>query len=207
MRHRTSTRTSTSTSKPLQNSCFAGSRILTLLVSSRFLAFSREKTVNFETRSRSQKLEMRFYLFERSEFLIDTSPKKNPSVCVCVRLILVLVGKTLILVLVWGTYYMPATYVPGISRQTTVWYQVRTYNIGLHPPPQKNTWYQRALRCQLRGRPFHPWAGRLRFSGEAHPGPVTLTQSSSFSCGAGLHSESRLLLCCAPSVYMLLMLL
>ena len=24
------------------------------------------------------------------------------------------------------------------------------------------TWYQRALRCQLRGRPFHPWAGRLR---------------------------------------------
>ena len=28
---------------------------------------------------------------------------------------------------------MPATYVPGISRQTTVWYQVRTYNIGLHP--------------------------------------------------------------------------
>ena len=46
------------------------------------------------------------------------------------------------------------------------------------------TWYQRALRCQWRGRPFHPWAGRLRFSGEAHPGPATLTQSSSFSCGA-----------------------
>ena len=45
---------------------------------------------------------------------------------VCVRLILVLVWKTLILVLVWGTYYVPAinTYVPGISRQTTVWYQV-----------------------------------------------------------------------------------
>ena len=41
------------------------------------------------------------------------------------------------------------------------------------------TWYQRALRCQLRGRPFHPWAGRLRFSGEAHPGPAKLTQSSS----------------------------
>ena len=31
----------------------------------------------------------------------------------------------------------------------------------------------RALRCQLRGLPFHPWAGRLRFSGEAHPGPAT----------------------------------
>ena len=60
------------------------------------------------------------------------------------------------------------------------------------------TWYQRALRCQLRGRPFHPRAGRLRFSGEAHPGPATLTQSSSFSCGAGLQSENRLLLCCAP---------
>ena len=56
----------------------------------------------------------------------------------------------------------------------------------------------RALPCQLRGRPFHPWAGRLRFSGEAHPGPATLTQSSSFSCGAGLQSECRLLLCCAP---------
>ena len=39
------------------------------------------------------------YLFERSEFRIDTPPKKK---CVCVRLILVLVGKTLILVLVWG---------------------------------------------------------------------------------------------------------
>ena len=65
------------------------------------------------------------------------------------------------------------------------------------------TWYQRALRCQLRGRPFHLWAGRLRFSGEAHPGPATLTQSSSFSCGAALQSESRLLLCCAPAVHML----
>ena len=68
---------------------------------------------------------------------------------------------------------------------------------------KQNAWYQRVLRCQLRGRPFHPWAGRLRFSGEAHPGPATLTQSSSFSCGAGLQSESRLLLCRAPAVYML----
>ena len=61
------------------------------------------------------------------------------SVCVDVRLILVLVWKTLILVLVSGTYYVPATYVPGISRQTTVWYQVRTYNIGLHPKKNKKT--------------------------------------------------------------------
>ena len=63
---------------------------------------------------------------------------------------------------------------------------------------KQNAWYQRALRCQLRGRPFYPWAGRLRFTGEAHPRPATLKQSSSFSCGAGLQSESRLLLCCAP---------
>ena len=68
---------------------------------------------------------------------------------------------------------------------------------------KQNAWYQRVLRCQLRGRPFHPWAGRLRFTGEAHPGPATLTQSSTSSCGAGLRSESRLLLCCAPAVYML----
>ena len=39
-------------------------------------------------------------LLERSEFLIATSPKKN---CACVRLILVLV---------WGTYFVPDTYVP-----------------------------------------------------------------------------------------------
>ena len=45
--------------------------------------------------------------------------------CVDVWLILALVWKTLILVLVWGTYYVPATYVPCISRQTTVWYQVQ----------------------------------------------------------------------------------
>ena len=100
-------------------------------------------------------------LFERSEFLIGTSQKENPSVRVCVRLILVLVWKNIVLVLVWGT---SERLVPAKKKQ--------------------NAWYQRTLRCQLRGRPFHPWAGRLRFSGEAHPGPVTLTQSSSFSCGA-----------------------
>ena len=51
-------------------------------------------------------------LFERSEFLIDTPQKKNPSVRLCVRLILVLVWVTrLILVLVWGTYYVRIMYV------------------------------------------------------------------------------------------------
>ena len=97
--------------------------------------------------------------------------KKSARVRVCSTNLRFSVEKN-VLVLVWGTYYVPHTYAC--------------------------TWYQRALRCQLRGRPFHPWAGRLRFSGEAHPGPATLTQSSSFSCGAGLQSESRLLLCCAP---------
>ena len=89
-------------------------------------------------------------------------------------------NKKIVLVLVWGT---SERLVPAKNKQ--------------------NAWYQRALRCQLRGPPFHPWAGRLRFSGEAHAGPATLTLRSSFSCGAGLQSESRLLLCCAPAVYML----
>ena len=61
-------------------------------------------------------------------------PKKKIArvrVCACARvrvcstnlgfsgetLILVLVGKTLILFLVWGTYYVPATYVPGTCYQ------------------------------------------------------------------------------------------
>ena len=116
-----------------------------------------------------------YCLFERSEFLIDTwyIPQKK-SVRVCVRLILVLVWKNIVLVLAWGT---SERLVPAKKKQ--------------------NVWYHRALRWQLRCRPFHPWAERLRFSGEAHPGPATFTQSSSFSCGAGLQSESRLLLCCA----------
>ena len=110
----------------------------------------------------------RTILFERSEFLIDTSQKKNMSVC-----------------------------------STNLGFSVEKNCLGFSVgyvlcTTCECTWYQRALRCQLRGRPFHPWAGRLRFSGEAHPGPATLTQSSSLSCGAGLQSESRLLLCCAP---------
>ena len=44
-------------------------------------------------------------------------------------------NKNIVLVLVWGTYYVPATYVPGISRQTTAWYQVRTE--ATSPPPKK----------------------------------------------------------------------
>ena len=118
------------------------------------------------------------FLFERSEFLLDTSHKKRLRVCPCAactcQIILVLVCKNCV---GFSVGYQRA---PGTSET------------------KKNAWYQRALRCQLRGPPFHPWAGRLRFSGAA-----TLTQSSSFSCGAGLQSESRLLLCCAPAVYML----
>ena len=48
------------------------------------------------------------FLFERSEFLIATSPKKTS---VCVRLILVLEGS---LKRMYHTYYVPDTYVPGI---------------------------------------------------------------------------------------------
>ena len=87
---------------------------------------------------------------------------------------------------------------PGFSVEKIVLVLVWGTSERLVPAKKKkNAWYQRALRCQLRGRPFHPWAGQLRFSGEVHPGPATFTQSSSFSCGAGLQSESRLLLCCA----------
>ena len=96
-------------------------------------------------------------------------------VCVCSTNIGFSVEK-IVLVLVWGT---SERLVPAQKKK-------------------KNAWYQRALRCQLRGRPFHTWAGRLPFSGAA-----TLIQSSSFSCGAGLQSESRLLLCCAPAVHVL----
>ena len=124
------------------------------------------------------KYDVRFripYLFERSEFLIATSKtKKSVRVCGCSANLGFSVENTNLGFSVW---YQRA---PGTTEK------------------KKNAWYQRALRCQLRGRPFHPSAGRLRFSGAA-----TLTQSSSFSCGAGLQSESRLLLCCAPAVYML----
>ena len=42
-----------------------------------------------------------------------------------------------------------STFVPGIGRQTTVWYQVRTYNIGLHPTSQKKV-YARARKLFVR---------------------------------------------------------
>ena len=114
-------------------------------------------------------------------------PVCRVHVCTCVRLI--------ILVLVCGIMYH--------IRKDCLGFSVGYQRAPGTSEEKKNAWYQRALRCQLRGRPFHPWAGRLRSSGEAHPGPATLTQSSSFSCGAGLQSESRVLLCCTPAVYML----
>ena len=49
-------------------------------------------------------------LFERSEFLIDTSRKKSLRVCLCAR---VHACSTNIGFSVW--YYVPHTYVPGIS--------------------------------------------------------------------------------------------
>ena len=65
-------------------------------------------------------------------------------------------------------------------------------------PPQKKTERLVPASASL------PTAGSaLPPVGRATPLLPTLTQSSSFSCGAGLQSESRLLLCCAPAVYML----
>ena len=88
-----------------------------------------------------------------------------------------------------------------------VWKNCLGFSVGYQRAPdtsekKKNTWYQRALRCQLRGRPFHPWAGRLRFSGAA-----TSTQSSSCSCGPA--SKVKADCCCAvlPQCTCLLMLL
>ena len=56
-------------------------------------------------------------LFERSEFLIDTwyIPKKTSARRACVRLILALEGS--LKRYCCRTYYVPDTYVPGISRQ------------------------------------------------------------------------------------------
>ena len=73
-----------------------------------------------------------YVYFERSEFLIATSKKKK--MCASVRLILVLVGKKSVRVfakiLFWcydsmipGTYYLPDTYITGISRHKSI----RTY--------------------------------------------------------------------------------
>ena len=53
------------------------------------------------------------FLFERSEFLIATSQKK--ILCVC--------STNLGFSMIPGTYYVPDTYVPGISRQKSI----RTY--------------------------------------------------------------------------------
>ena len=50
------------------------------------------------------------FLFERSEFLIDTSQKKSLRVCTCAR---VHACSTNLGFSVW--YYVPHTYVPGIS--------------------------------------------------------------------------------------------
>ena len=137
-------------------------------------------------------LKVRMPLFERSEFLIDTSQKKSLHVC-CVHVC----TRAIILVLVCRIMYHIRTYLISARLPRYVHPTLRTSVTLVVCIKTVRVLVTRALRCQLRGRPFHPWAGRLRFSGEAHPGPATLTQSNSFSCGAGLQSESRLLLCCA----------
>ena len=48
-----------------------------------------------------------------------------------------------------------------------------------------------------------PASASLPTAGSALPPVGRATPLLSFSCGAGLQSESRLLLCCAPAVYML----
>ena len=62
-------------------------------------------------------------LFERSEFLIDTSQKK--SLCVCARVILVKEGSL-------------KRYCCRTLRQYDTRYVRTPYNIGLHPPPKKH---------------------------------------------------------------------
>ena len=84
-------------------------------------------------------------LFERSEFLIPTwvTPQyratSKKKICACVPLILVLVGgrQTAIVVarydsMIPGTYYVPDTYIPGISRQKSV----RTCLLYTSPSPR-----------------------------------------------------------------------
>ena len=66
------------------------------------------------------------FLFERSEFLIDTSQKKSLRVCTRVRLLLVLVC---------GIMYHIRTYL--VSARLPKYVYVDTYVPGLHPRPQK----------------------------------------------------------------------
>ena len=66
------------------------------------------------------------FLFERSEFLIDTSQKKSLHACTRVRLLLVLVC---------GIMYHIRTYL--ISARLPRYVYVDTYVPGLHPRPQK----------------------------------------------------------------------
>ena len=58
------------------------------------------------------------YSSEASFYLLH--PPKKSILCACVRLILVLVGGRQTAIVAVCTYYVPDTYVPGISRQTNV---------------------------------------------------------------------------------------
>ena len=66
-------------------------------------------TVLSLTNFTERRLRVLYILFERSEFLIDTSQKKSLRVCTCARVhVCNNLGFS-----VW--YYVPHTYVPGIS--------------------------------------------------------------------------------------------
>ena len=77
----------------------------------------------------------------RVRLILVLMGKKIVRVCACVRLILVLV---------WGTYYVPDTNVPGISWQksmrTYVMFQIRMYLVSAG-----RNLYVRTL-CSARGR-------------------------------------------------------
>ena len=81
--------------------------------------------------------------------------------------------------------------VPASAWLVLVWKNCLGFSVGYQRAPgtsdkTKERLVPASASLPTAGSALHPWAGPLRFSGEAHPGPATLTQSSSFSCGAGL---------------------
>ena len=105
-------------------------------------------------------VDSKYLLFERSEFLIATSKKKNLQFVrvSCVRLILVLVEKKTLVLVCTCTYYVPHTYVPGISRLPRYVYDTRYVLCTRYV----YTWYQPATQIRMYlvsagRRTFRPW--------------------------------------------------